>query len=209
MIPTFESRGRSVGFGFRNPFLIRSVIPTKTVNLKKVNLRNFRNPFLIRSVIPTRVCGHLIIRKEKDSQSLLNQVSDSYSGNALSSIVAAAISQSLLNQVSDSYLAALLALQWRQLPSQSLLNQVSDSYTTEAFDKAEAMTKFSQSLLNQVSDSYGEERWKNNVSLLGRNPFLIRSVIPTCYKEIKNRKAKKESQSLLNQVSDSYWSDSR
>ena len=71
----------------------------------------------------------------------------------------------------------------------------------------EIIERASQSLLNQVSDSY----WKGSAgnrcgSTCIRNPFLIRSVIPTDLMVIESTEQIDNSQSLLNQVSDSYRS---
>ena len=90
-----------------------------------------RNPFLIRSVIPTRQGLEYIIKEAHPSQSLLNQVSDSYciQLRCLLHRLPSVWSQSLLNQVSDSYLQEENNISGRlRLWSQSLLNQVSDSY---------------------------------------------------------------------------------
>ena len=64
-----------------------------------------RNPFLIRSVIPTWTPLREIEPLPTGSQSLLNQVSDSYTkkGERKMGKVYTVKSQSLLNQVSDSY----------------------------------------------------------------------------------------------------------
>ena len=143
-----------------------------------------RNPFLIRSVIPTLPTQGLGNLSTYPSQSLLNQVSDSYgSSGKTRKTRRPSRNPFLIRSVIPTELG------------------VEEGYTQHGP---------SQSLLNQVSDSYWicpgrlyPGHWK------GRNPFLIRSVIPTqvCLGGIRERRLT-TSQSLLNQVSDSYMTTS-
>ncbi len=65
------------GWLSRNPFYIRSMIPTKSPSLKSIGNWMNRNPFYIRSIIPT-VCGnHIVWDAKQVSQSLQHQVNDS------------------------------------------------------------------------------------------------------------------------------------
>ena len=135
----------------RNPFFIRSIVPTdETITIPKL-AQICRNPFFIRSIVPT--CGALY-----GYQYPLDVAIPSSSG------------QSFQPELSKTNRKALPR-------SQSLLHQVNRSNAENGH--IDIANEMSQSLLHQVNRSNYILAYRDPSGEFRRNPFFIRSIVPT------------------------------
>ena len=124
----------------------------KTPPTSTTNQRS-RNPFFIRSLVPSTTSYSYTNTYAVVSQSLLHQVIGSFTIEFRGPKGTLSMSQSLLHQVIGSFLCPCCAIAYKKCESQSLLHQVIGSF-----------------------QSLGQDERRNDH---GRNPFFIRSLVPS------------------------------
>gem|GEM_PF-3414897 len=190
--------------GGRNPFFIRSLVPSPRGQEKQPSPKR-RNPFFIRSLVPSLDGVRIIYSDAPESQSLLHQVIGSFDAIGAVSDNPQCESQSLLHQVIGSFMTrSMSGVVIYDQRSQSLLHQVIGSFYPSPTGTT-GPPRESQSLLHQVIGSFlerGLRVWPHTrrvaipsssghwflrhiwTFLSGgdssrRNPFFIRSLVPS------------------------------